>query len=85
MARERTIGELSEDVEWLIKRMQRLDDRISKAPFVRADLHNEQIANIRGRLDGLHTMLMWILGILATMLVSGVVIVISAVARGGLG
>lgn len=85
MARERTIEELAEDLEQLTAQVQRLGDRFDSAPFVRADLHNEQVTNIRGQLDGLRTMLMWILGILASVLVSGVVLVVSAVARGGFG
>jgi hypothetical protein len=52
---------------------------------VRTETHNIQIAHIRDDLSGLKTMLMWILGILGSVLVAGIVAVIAAVAQGGIG
>jgi hypothetical protein len=85
VARERTLEEVTEELEKLWREFQRLADRFDTAPFVRAELHNEQIAHIRDDLGGLKTMLMWILGILGSVLVAGVVALITAVAQGGLG
>lgn len=91
MARQRSIEELSEDFQWLMKEHQRLRNRLDaelrsiNTSFVRADFHDEQIGNIKDRLDSLHTMQMWILGILAAIFVSGVVTIIGAIARSGFG
>lgn len=96
MARERTLEDIAEQVDWLTKQVEwstkqvnrlpsRLDDRMNKAPFVRVDLYNVEMRSIRERLDSLHTMLMWILTILSGIVVAVVVTVISAVARGGFG
>ena len=91
MARQRSLEELSEDYQWLIKEHQRLRNRIdaefrqANVSFVRKEFHDEQIVNIKARLDSLHTMQMWILGILAAIFVSGVVTIIGAIARSGFG
>ena len=82
--RERTLGEVADDLERLTRQVERLTDQLHNAPFVRLDLHNEQINNLRADITGLRTMLMWVLGILASILISAVVMVITAVAQGGL-
>lgn len=85
MARERTIDEVAEDVEELTVQVRRLGDRFDNAPFVRADLHNEQVSSLRSDLSSVKSMQMWILGIFGSILIAGVVTAITAVARGGLG
>jgi hypothetical protein len=80
--RERTLGELADDLERLARQVERLTDRLDNAPFVRLDLHNEQINNLRSDISGLRTLLMWVLGILASVLISAIVLGISAVAGG---
>jgi len=82
--RERTLGEVADDLERLTRQVERLTDRLDNAPFVRLDLHNEQINNLRADITGLRTMLMWVLGILASILISAVVMGITAIAQGGL-
>lgn len=85
MPRARTVDEVAEDVEQLTTQVQRLADRLDNAPFVRADLHNEQIGNIRDAIAAVRALQMWILGLLGTMLVALGVVVITAVAQGRLG
>ena len=85
MPRERTIDEVAEDVEALTAQVQRLGEKFDNAPFVRADLHNEQINSVRNDLASVKTMQMWILGIFGSILIAGVVTAITAVARGGFG
>ena len=82
--RERTLGEIAEDLERLTRQVERLTDRLDNAPYVRLDLHNEQISNLRSDISGLRTMLMWVLGILASVMISAVVMGITAVAQGRL-
>jgi hypothetical protein len=82
--RERTLGEVADDLERLTRQVERLTDRLDNAPFVRVDLHNEQVSNLRSDISGLRTMLMWILGILASVLISAVVMGITAIAQGRL-
>lgn len=76
--------ELAEDLDRLTRRVDRLRPP-DKGPFVRMDLFNSELRNINQRLDGMHTMMMWTLGILATCFVAGVVTIIGAVAKGGFG
>ena len=82
--RERTLGEVAEDLERLTRQVERITDRLEHLPFVRADLHNEQVNNLRSDISGLRTMLMWVLGILASVMISAVVMGITAVAQGRL-
>jgi hypothetical protein len=85
VARERTIEEVYEDLEKLRLEMQRLADRFDNAPFVRADLHNEQIRGLSAALDSVRALQTIILGMLGSIIVGAVVVVITAVARGGIG
>jgi hypothetical protein len=83
--RERTPGEIADDLERLARQVERLTDRLDNAPFVRLDLHNEQITNLRSDISGLRAMQMWVLGMLASILVAAVVAGITAIAQGRLG
>jgi hypothetical protein len=96
VARERTVEEVAEELEKLWHELQRLADRFDTAPFVRTDLHNEQIRSLnKGLVDaraefdkGLASVArlqMWILGVLGSVLIAAVVAVITAIAQGGLG
>jgi hypothetical protein len=84
VARERTIEEVAEDLDKMWREVQRLADRFDNAPFVRTDLHNEQIRSLTSGLESVARLQMWILGLLGSILVAVVVAVITAVARGGL-
>jgi len=92
--REPTLGELADDVEKLTVQVQRLGDRLDNAPYVRRDLHDEQITNVRNDIRrvqasttegmaGLRTMQMWMLGVMGSILVAAVVAVIANVAGSG--
>jgi Haemolysin XhlA len=83
--RARTLGELDRDVERLARDLDQLQTRLNNGAYVRADLHNEQINNLRSDISGIRTMQMWVLGILASILVSAVVAGITAIAQGRLG
>ncbi len=80
--RERSIDEAFEDLEKLSIHVQRLHDRLDSLPFVRADLHNEQINNLRSDISGVRTMQMWVLGLLGSILIAAIVAFITAVAQG---
>jgi hypothetical protein len=92
--REPTLGELADDVEKLTVQVQRLGDRLDNAPYVRRDLHDEQINNVRKDIHavqtsttdgmaGLRTMQMWMLGVMGSILVAAVVAVIANVVGSG--
>jgi hypothetical protein len=85
VARERTNEELGEHLDKMQSELQRLADRFDTAPFVRADVHNEQIKGITKELESVSRLLTWILGLLGSVVVALLVAVITAVARGGLG
>ena len=76
---------LPKDLERLTAVVQRLADRLDNAPFVRSDLHNEQINNLRSDISGVRSMQMWVLGLLGSILIAAVVVVITAVAQGRVG
>jgi len=83
--RERTLGEIDRDLERLTREFEQLQQRLNNGAFVRVDLHNEQINNLRADINGVRTMQMWVLGILASILVAAVVAGITALAQGRLG
>ena len=94
MAREPTLGELADDVVDLRREVRMLSDAVGR-DFVRADLHNEQIGNIRSDLaglrqsqtegfSGLNSKFMWVVGILGMILVAVVVAAVTN-AMGGAG
>ena len=83
--RERTLGEVDRDLERLTREFEQLQQRLNNGAFVRVDLHNEQINNLRADINGVRTMQMWVLGILASILVAAVVAGITALAQGRLG
>jgi len=96
VAREHSIEEVVEDLEKLRYDVQRLADRLDTAPFVRVDVHNEQISKLTEKLkdtkEGLSEQLAtvksyqtWILGIMGSAAVAFVVAVITAIAQGRLG
>lgn len=76
--------DLAEEVDRLTRRVDRFG-RPDKGPFVRLDLFNSELRNINERLNGMHTMLMWCLGILASTFLALVVTFIGVIARGGFG
>jgi hypothetical protein len=91
--RERTLGEIDRDLERLTRDFDQLQARLHNGAFVRADLHNEQIANLRGdikgartnlgaEISGVRTMQMWMLGILASLLIAAVTTGIALIAQG---
>ena len=91
--RERSIGELTEDVEQLRQHVDarmvelaasinQLRDRLDNAPYVRNDLHSEQIQNIRGDIKALRTVTMWLLGLLVSSIVGAIIVLVVSVASG---
>lgn len=83
--RERSNEELAEDIQWIMKEMQRLRNRQDRAPYVRTDLHEVQLASIKADLEGLHHQLTWILTILGSLFVALIVALIGFLARSGFG
>jgi len=94
IVRERSLGELAEDVDDLKRhvdarmieltdRVRRLSDRLDNAPFIRADLHSEQISSVRNDISSLRQLTMWLLGLLVSAIIGAIVVLVITAGRGG--
>lgn len=63
--------------------IRHVGDRLDSAPFVRVELHNEQLDRVRSDIASLRALTMWTLGLLCSQFVGAIVVVIVSVARGG--
>ncbi|HEV2928874.1 MAG TPA: hypothetical protein VGW74_09285 [Propionibacteriaceae bacterium] len=92
--RERTPEELAEDISDLRGDMgrelgqvrdqvSRLVDRLDTAPFVRSDLHAEQIDRLRGDVGSLRSLTMWTLGLMCSSIVGAIIVLVITAGRGG--
>jgi hypothetical protein len=91
--RERSIGEVADDVDRLRHDMDRrmtdmatrhtqLAAKVDAAPYVRVDLHTEQITNLRGDVASLRQVTMWLLGLLVSAIVGAIVVLVITAGRG---
>lgn len=71
--RQRSLEEVTEDIFELRQKVSDLGKRIDGAPFVRADLHAEQLDRIRSELASVRSLTMWTLGILCTFIIGAIV------------
>jgi uncharacterized sporulation protein YeaH/YhbH (DUF444 family) len=92
--RERSLGEIADDVDRLQRhvdarmvelaaKVTRLTDRFDNAPFVRADLHSEQISSVRNDISSLRQLTMWLLGLLVSAIIGAIVVLVITAGRGG--
>lgn len=92
--RARSIEELDDDVHELARDVRKVGERLDSAPYVRADLHAEQLDRVRGDIAALRkatesdiasvrALTMWTLGILCSAIVGAVLVAVIAVVRGG--
>jgi hypothetical protein len=92
--RERSLGEIADDVDRLrshtdaivaelATRVTKLTDRLDHAPFVRADLHSEQISSVRNDISALRQLTMWLLGLLVSAIIGAIVVLVITAGRGG--
>jgi hypothetical protein len=57
-------------------------ERINTAPYVRVDLHTEQIMNLRSEVGSLRQIMMWLLGLLVSAIVGAIVVLVITAGRG---
>jgi hypothetical protein len=81
--REPSLPEVAEDVAELKHEVRRLADRLDAAPFVRADLHSEQIGSLKASVAGLETRVNLVLGLLTTSIIGAIVVLVISAGRGG--
>lgn len=74
--RQRSLEEVAEDVLELRRDFQDLANRLDMAPFVRVDLHAEQLDRVRSDVAAVRSLTMWTLGILCTSIVGAIVVLI---------
>jgi hypothetical protein len=92
--RERSLAEIAEDLDELRRHVDarmielsttvtRLSDRFDNSPFVRSDLHSEQIGNVRKDIATLRQLTMWLLGLLVSAIIGAIVVLVITAGRGG--
>lgn len=92
--RERSIDEIAEDVDRLRLEVNarmtelaaivvRLQDRFEHAPYVRQDLHSEQVTNLRNDITSLRQLTMWLLGLLVSAIIGAIVVLVITAGRSG--
>jgi hypothetical protein len=81
--RQRSLEELDEDVVELRRDVRHVGERLDSAPFVRVDLHAEQLDRLRSDISSVRALTMWTLGILCSAIVGAILVMVVAVARGG--
>jgi hypothetical protein len=79
----RSLEELDDDVVDLKREVHNVADRLDKAPFVRVELHNEQVDRLRADIAGVRALAMWTLGIMCSAIVGAILVFVIAVARSG--
>jgi hypothetical protein len=77
----RSLEELDDDVLEMKREVHDLKTALDSAPFVRVELHNEQVDRLRGDIASLRTLVMWTLGLLCSSIVSAILVLIISVAR----
>ena len=77
------LAEVADDVDEVRRELSRLRDELASAPFVRRELHDEQIRDIREALERVATHAQWTFGLLASSIISAVVVFAIAVAQRG--
>lgn len=80
--RERSPEELAEDIAGVRSEVQRLADRFDSAPYVRSDLHTEQIGRLRDDVGAVRALSMWTLGLMCSSIVGAIIVLVISVGRG---
>jgi hypothetical protein len=76
-------AEVADDVDDMRRELSRLRDDFESAPFVRRELHDEQIRDLREAMERVATHAQWTFGLLASSVISAVVVFAITVAQGG--
>jgi hypothetical protein len=74
---------LTRGLDEVRKELCRLCDQLDAAPYVRRELHDEQIRDLREAMRRVASHAQWTFGLLASSIISAVVVFAIAVAQGG--
>jgi hypothetical protein len=77
------LAEVADDVDEMRRELSRLRDEFDAAPYVRRDLHDEQIRDIREAMKRVAAHAQWTFGLLASSIISAVVVFAIAVVQRG--
>jgi hypothetical protein len=74
---------LTRGLEDVRRELSRLRNELDSAPFVRRELHDEQIRDLREAVKRVASHAQWTFGLLASSIISAVVVFALTVAQGG--
>lgn len=74
---------LARGLEDLRRELRRVSDQLDAAPFVRRELHDEQIRDLRETVRRVASHAQWTFALLASSIISAVVVFAVSVAQGG--
>jgi len=81
--RQRSLEEVSEDLLELRRDHKRLSERLDAAPYVRQDLHAEQLDRLRSDIAAVRSLTMWTLAILCTSIIGAIITLVVSAGTGG--
>lgn len=81
--RQRSLDEVAEDLIELRRDHKRLEGRLDAAPFVRQDLHAEQLDRLRSDIAGVRALTMWTLGVLCTSIIGAIIVMVISAGTAG--
>jgi hypothetical protein len=75
------LTEVTDEIDEMRRELSRLRDEFDAAPYVRRELHDEQIRDIREAMKRVAAHTQWTFGLLASSIISAVVVFAIAVAQ----
>ena len=88
--RQRSLDEVAEDLIELRREHKRLAERLDAAPYVRQDLHAEQLDRLRSDIKGVRAeiasvraLTMWTLGLLCTSIIGAIIVLVISAGTAG--
>lgn len=75
--------DLAKGLDDVRRELHRLADQLDTSPFVRREVHDEQIRGIREAMGRVASHAQWTFGLLASSIIGAVVVLAMAAAQGG--
>lgn len=73
---------LTRSLDDILREVRRLGDQFDAAPFVRRELHDEQIRGVREAMDRVSAHAQWTFGLLASSIIGAIVVFALSLAQG---
>jgi hypothetical protein len=77
------VDEMRDGLDDVRRELRRLVEQLDTAPFVRRELHDEQIRGMRESMGRVASHAQWTFGLLASSIIGAIVVFAITVARGG--